>query len=204
MPDDKPAIGGIAGAVLAYVDRPWKVAAVVVLAIVGVVGAAVYEQRDELVEAWLTPAAAELDTAAVPAALEKLDDESGADLVQIWAVDLSANSQRFVAARRRDGQRPVIPTPRRLPVIVTTSDLSALVSVLAGHPSCVDLEGRDSPIARRLADRGMVRGCAVPIPPSSEAFVGVIYLAWHTAPDTGTESVAVAAAREIAGKLVSR
>jgi hypothetical protein len=32
----------------------------------------------------------------------------------------------------------------------------------------------------------------------------VIYLAWHTAPDTGTESVAVAAAREIAGKLVSR
>jgi hypothetical protein len=41
----------------------------------------------------------------------------------------------------------------------------------------------------------------VPIPPGPEAFVGIIYMAWVTAPEASVEDVAVQAAREIAAKL---
>jgi hypothetical protein len=203
MPDDRPS--GVLSQVLAYADKPWRVAAIVVLFLVGGAGWLIYEQRQELIEAWLTPDASTLDADAVPAALDRLVEETGADLVQIWAVDLSANSQRFIAARRRDGERPVIPEPRRLPVIVRATDLQALVDVINGHPACVDVTtAAPSPVAQRLAQRGMTRGCAIPIPPSPELFVGVIYITWLSSPDRGAEEVALVAAREVAGKLVRR
>ena len=205
QPPPKYGASGLLGQVLGYVDRPWKVVAVVALFIVGGAGWVIYEQRDELIEAWLTPSAATLKTDAVPAALERLVEDSGADLVQIWSMDLSVNSQRFIAARRKDGERAVIPEPRRLPVIVRASDLQVLVDVINGHPACADITlAAPSPVVHRLAERGMHRGCAIPIPPSPEAFVGVIYLTWLKAPDKGTEEGAVGAAREIARTLATR
>jgi hypothetical protein len=202
---DPKTPAGLLGQVLAYVDRPWRLVAIVVLFVVGGVGWVAYEQREEIVEAWLTPSAATLKTDDVPAALERLIADSDADLVQIWSVDLSANSQRFVGARRHDGERPVIPEPRRLPVIVRATDLQVLVDVINGHPACADVTlAAPSPVIHRLAERGMVRACAVPIPPSPDAFVGVIYMTWQKAPDKGAEEVSLVAAREIAGTLVSR
>jgi hypothetical protein len=200
-----PGAAGYISQILQFVDSPFKLAAVIVLFVVGGLGWVAYDKRDQLLESWLTPSAASLDTAAVPAALEKLIAESGADLVQIWSVDLSVNSQRFVAARRKDGERPVIPEPRRLPAVVKATDLKVLADVIAGHPTCVDIFSTSpSPVAHRLAERGNKRACAVPIPPSPDAFLGIIYLAWQTPPDAGAEDVAVSAAREIAGKLVTR
>jgi hypothetical protein len=196
---------GLLGQVLAFIDKPWKAAVVVVLFLVGGAGWAIYEKRDELFESWLTPDAATLKTDAVPAALDKLIEDTGADLVQVWSVDLSANSQRFIAARRKDGERPVIPEPRRLPVIVRTSDLQVIADVIAGHPACADVTlAAPSPVVHRLAERGMQRACAIPVPPSPDAFVGVIYVTWLKAPDRGAEEGALGAAREIAATLVRR
>jgi len=205
--DKTPPPSGIAGIlaqVFAYIDTPWKAAAVVLLFLVGGAGWVLYEKRDTLVEAWMTPDQPELRTALVPEALEKLAEATDADLVQIWSIDLAANSQQFIAARRRDGERPVIPSPRRLPVITTASSAKALVDVLNGYPVCVELTAMGTPLAERLAQRGMRRGCAVPIPPSAESFVGIVYIAWLNPPDQRAEDVAVGAARDVARTLATR
>jgi hypothetical protein len=201
-----PGVAGFIGQVLSFIDRPWKAVAVGALAVLGIAIWIVYQKHDEIIEAWLTPSDLTLRTDAVPAALDKLVAETGADLVQIWSVDLSANSQRFIAARRKDGERPVIPEPRRLPVIVRTSDLRVLVDVLNGHPACADITAAvSSPVVHRLAERGMSRACATPIPPTPEAFVGVIYLSWFKKPtEPDIELNAIGAAREIASTLVNR
>jgi hypothetical protein len=196
---------GVFSSILAFIgDAPWKALFIVVLLVICGVGWVAYEKRDEIVEAWLTPSAPKLKTDLIPEAMTKLSTETSADIVQIWAVDLASNSQWFLAARRHDGERPVIPAPRRLPIIVHTSDVRALIDVLEGHPTCVDLEKTGSPLARRLADRGMKRGCAIPIPPNPESFLGVIYLSWATPLDESAENVAVGAAREVANTLVTR
>jgi hypothetical protein len=196
-------ISDLVHSLFAYIDKPWKAVVVIALVLIGGFGFAAYERRSEIFEAWLTPSTPELKTDEIPDALNKLTTETDADLVQVWAVDLGANSQWFVAARRHDGERPVIPSPRRLPILVHVSDVKALINVMEGHPTCVDLEKTGSPLARRLADRGMKRGCAIPIPPNPESFVGVIYLAWAKAPNASDENVAVGAAREISKKLAT-
>lgn len=204
MAEDRPGgLSGLLAQLLGYIDRPWKALVIGLLFIVGGVGWALYEKRDELFESWMTPSAPTLKVADVPAALDSLASEADADLVQIWAVDLASNTQRFIAARRRDGERPVIPSPRSLPIIVHISDAKALVDVLNGTPVCVEITAQGTPFARRLADRGMKRGCAIPVPPSPDSFVGVIYLAWATRPEGGAEEVAVRVAREVAGKLAT-
>jgi hypothetical protein len=197
------ALLGLVDRLLAFMSVPWKAVTVVVLLIVCGGGFILYEQRDELLEAWLTPSAPELRTAAVPEALAELAESTDAELVQIWAVDLSSNSQRFLAARRHDGERPVIPSPRRLPIIDHASDVRKLVEILDGKPTCVDLGPEGTPVARRLYERGMRRGCAIPIPPTAESFVAVIYLSWPKATDASNENVAVGAAREVAKLLAT-
>jgi hypothetical protein len=201
MADDR---SGLIGQVLGYIDKPWKAAVIVLLLVVGGAGYALYEKRDVILEAWLTPSAAGLKTDDIPDALEKLSADTGADLVQIWSVDLPSNSQTFIAARRSNGERPVIPNPRRLPVIVTVSDVQTLVDVMAGHPVCLPVTEHGSPLARRLAARGMKWGCAIPIPPSPDSFVGVIYLAWQERPEQSISDLAVGVARQIAGTLATR
>ena len=169
MSENDPPAGGVAGIVdriLRFMDRPWKAVAVVVLLILCGAGWIIYDKRDTLFEVWLTPDTPELKKSEVPLALDRLASETNADLVQIWAVDLPSNSQWFLGARRHDGERPVVPAPRRLPIIDHTSDISRLVDVLDGRPTCVDLEKTGTPVARRLAERGMHRGCAIPIPHS--------------------------------------
>jgi hypothetical protein len=203
QPASAGLLSDLIGRVLSYANTPTKAAILIALFLIGGFGWAAYEKRDILFESWLTPSTPELKTAEIPGALEKLATETDADLVQIWAVDLSSNSQWFMAARRHDGERPVIPSPRRLPIIVGASDIRALIDVLEGHPYCIDLEKTGSPLARRLADRGMKRGCAIPIPPNPESFVGVIYLAWSIPTDASSENVAIGAAREIARKLAT-
>jgi hypothetical protein len=133
-----------------------------------------------------------------------LSADTNADLVQIWEVDLPSNSQTFIAARLHNGERPVIPNPRRLPVFVTMSDIKVLVDVMAGHPICIEVTEHGSPLARRLAGRNMKWGCAIPIPPSPDSFVGVIYLAWQERPEASAEDVAVGTARQIAFTLTGR
>lgn len=188
----------------AFIDKPWKAVVVAALFLVFGAGWVAYEKRDAIIESWLTPSTPFLRTALISDALNLLATETSADLLQVWEIDLPTNTQRFFAARRRDGERPVIPTPRRLPIITTVSSAKAIVDVLEGHPICVDLSEMGSPLAERLAQRGMKRGCAVPIPPSSEAFVGVIYLAWSVPPDERSENVAVTAARDVARTLATR
>ena len=197
MADSNNSKSGIIGQVLTYIDKPWK-------AFVGGVGWAMYQKREEIIEAILTPSAVGLKTSDVPASLDFLAGETGADLLQVWSVDMSSNSQTFVAARRKDKERAVIPTPRRLPIIVTFSDARALVDILEGHPVCLDLSPTGSPLARRLAERGMKFGCAIPIPPNPSDFVGVIYLAWEEKPDESVSSVAIGSAKDVSRKLITR
>jgi len=196
-------ISSILSQILGFIgDKPWKAIVVILAIALGAVGWVLYEKRDELIEAWLTPSTPELKVAEIPTVLETLAAESGADVAQVWSVDLPSNSQHFIAARRADGQRPVIPNPRRLPVFSSVSDVRGLIDVLDGQPACVMLSLTGSPLARRLAERGMVRGCAIPISPNRSSFLGVIYLAWEKKPlDEDHEKLAVGIARDAAAKL---
>jgi uncharacterized membrane protein len=205
-PAQPPPSGGITGLLdraLAFAaGGPWKAVFIIALIIVGGGGYIVYEKRNELLESWLTPSTPQLvETADIVLEIEKLIAENDIDLVQIWKV--VGSNQQFVAARRKDGERPVIPEPRILPIMDRESDPKVVASVLAGYPWCLDLTTAGTPLARRLADRNYNRGCAVAIPPDGGQVLGVMYLVWHDARDESAENVAKGAAREVARNLAT-
>lgn len=188
--------------VLAYVDRPWKLFAVLAMFVVGGTGLVLYERRELIIEAWLTPTERTLRAKDAPEATEKLVAESSVDLAQVWEVSLPLNQQSFLVARASHGDRPTIPAPRVLPAIVAKSDMAALLAIMNGSPVCVDATPeRASPVVRRLYERGMRRVCGIPIPPSSENLIGIIYLAWATPPEAQAEEDAVSRARQAARDL---
>jgi hypothetical protein len=195
---------GIVDRILSYASTPWKAATIILSVLIGGIGLIVYENREDIVEEFLTPSHPVLKTENVPEALDKLAADSGADLVQLWSVDLGTNSQTFIAARRRDEGVPVVPTPRRLPIIVEVTDIAALTRILEGNPACIELAAIGSPLVKRLAERGMKHGCAIPIPPSAQHFIGIIYLAWLTTPDADAEKLAIRTARATAADLIAR
>ena len=67
MSDQPPqgTIAGIIDRVLKFIDKPWKAATIVILFIVIGGGWIVYEKRDELFEAWLTPTSARAEAPAI-------------------------------------------------------------------------------------------------------------------------------------------
>jgi hypothetical protein len=159
---------GLVAQILAFASTPTKAAILIVLALVLGAGWALYQKRDEIIDHILranSDAIPELRLDAIPAALAALTRDTGADLVQVWSVDLYANSQWFIAAKRHDAMPPVIPAPRRLPIIVRSTDVNALINILEGHPTCFDLADTGSPIASRLAELGLRRACARTLDP---------------------------------------
>jgi len=187
--------------ILAYVDRPWKVGAVIILGLFGVVGWITYEKRDMVIRELIEKTYIELNLEMVDVSLDKLSDDTSADLVHIWAVNLSINSKRFLGGRRKDKKEVVVPNPRRIPAVTPQSDMLVLFNNIIGYSTCVDVEGRDSVLIKMFRGWEMVRVCSVPIPSSPEALVGVIYLAWKVKPDEGLEDVAISAAREMSIRL---
>jgi uncharacterized membrane protein len=188
---------------LGYMDRPWKVVAVVVLLILFGVGFGLWEARHEIIPRLFKggPVALKSD---VSGELDDIIAHTSADLVVVWAVDPANNTMRLIDARQRGGGAWVF-TPRRLPAIEAGSVADAIAKLNRGVTVCVDPAQRSTALQRRLAADGIRWDCATPVPPShAEPLIGVLYLGWKTVPDAAAEDAALAAAGDAAEHMVMR
>jgi hypothetical protein len=194
--------------VLGYMDRPWKVAAVAILAILAGAGWLIWTERARLAEAFLPPArhapvlAPADELAAAALLMVRVDDTA---LALIWAFDIQGNAARFLVGVNRDGTawRPAdLRLPDRLPIVNEATESQALVKVLRGNPVCADTSPGRALLFERLAEAGIKRLCVVPVPPVGGQVLAVILIGWRELPDNRIEAAAVDAAAEIAATLV--
>ena len=86
------------GRILAYMDKPWKVAAIAGLGILAGAGWFIWDQKDKVAEHFLTGQheASHLKSretlAALLAQLVAFDDTA---LAMVWAIDIRSNALRF-------------------------------------------------------------------------------------------------------------
>jgi hypothetical protein len=200
----------IIGRILGYMDRPWKVAAIAGLAILCGLGWLIWDQRERVAERFLPaqhqpPHLKSRETVA--AALADLAALDSTALVTLWAVDIRANSVRFVAASAHD-HSPWSPEthnlPDRLPAMIDTTSAANFVAVLRGESQCLDTVRTVGLLATELLAEGLLRVCIVPVPPAYGKVLGVLILAWRQPSPPGIEDAAVAAAAEAAIGMVSR
>jgi hypothetical protein len=114
MPQEIP--GGVVDKVLGYADRPWRVIAVILAALILGAGYAVWEQRATIAQyvlkSYVTPT---LQRDRLTAIAEKLLADTGADLIVLSKVEFEANLFQNVAGRLA-GDPGWHPAARPLPI----------------------------------------------------------------------------------------
>jgi hypothetical protein len=197
-----PSLGTVEK-ILAFVDRPWKIAAVVILAVTGIVGFTLWEKRAEIAEtvlqAWVTP---QLRADRFVKLAGPLLDYTGADLAVLAEVGIRKNLLRNIDGLRRDipGWRPM-PNPR--PLFGAIRDPARLVGLLEGRSVCHDVDPQDGEEERAEAALGIRRRCYIAVPPVLDALVGILAIGWREPPSAEQEAGAVSLLYQAATQLAS-
>lgn len=198
-------VGALVDKLLAYIDRPWRAIFVLALILVGGIGYTVYENRSDLLRVLVAhgppaPVSLRSDLGAV---LTSLLITTSADAIGIWAVDLGANRADLnLAQRRNDGAWPA---PEHLQWVTEYTDWTVKTKLFNGEEACGEPAALGGVLASYLATDGMIYACYVPEPPSrSEPTIGVVVLAWRTAPDARDVRRAVAAVQAQTEKIIMR
>jgi len=176
---------GVVDKILNYADRPWRVIAVIVLALAGAGGYALWEQRAtiaaKILEDTVVP---RLEPQRFPQIAQQLLAGTHADLVMVQRIDLAVGQLVNIDGRLAGDQswRPP-PEPRSVFDAVTTAEAMALI---AGHVVCSDVPTEND--HRTAVELGMKRWCRVTVPPVPDvAVVGGLMIAWKTAPRAAAE-----------------
>jgi len=198
----------LVGRILGYMDRPWKDAAIALLAIMAGAGWLIWSERERLFAAYLPKPHHGMvlaSTVELTAAAVHLVEINQAAMAQVWAFDIGGNAARFITGVNKDGTawRPGdLQLPNRLPVIVPGGDEVALIEILSGNPVCADLAANPGLLFERLAKAGIRRICVIPIPPTNGRVLALFLVGWLELPDKRLQAAAVGSAVELAGTLV--
>jgi len=180
-PEDGPTIPPLntVDKILKFVDKPWKIVAVVIFVILGIAGWTVWENRGELFQrtfrAWVKPQMKpELFT---PKFAQQLLDGTHADILVLSEISLSRNLIQNIDGFKRDtaGWRP---QSNARPLFYAARDPQFLTNLLEGRPICYALIAGNEEEKALLA-LGMKRRCVIAVPPVLGELVGGLGLAWR-------------------------
>jgi hypothetical protein len=189
--------------VFAFVDKPWKIAAVVMLATTGLITFTLWEVRATLMEAvvhqWIKP---RLERARFTREIAtQILNDTKADIIQLAEISLSNNLIRNIAAFRRDVPNWHPQTNPR-PIFYANRDPQFVIDLIEGKPICQNLpDGNEDETT--LAALGMRRRCFIAVPPVLGLLVGGVMLAWREPLSAEAEAGAARELYQIATELAS-
>lgn len=174
-----PSSANLVDHLLAYVDKPWKVAAVILLGLFGLLGYIIFLQRATIAEVIL-------HGYVKPALKIETFDKDALGLLASWHADrvtllsarIESNTATVVASFSPRGADLRLQSPDRAMIRETTSP-ALIIKFIEGAVICFDISP-DSPVLERReeADEGLKRGCVVAVPPVLDVLTGALYVAW--------------------------
>jgi len=169
--------------ILAYVDSPFKLFAVILMAILVFGAWAFYENKELIVgtykESQKLPSIAEDRVDDVAAHLFKTTD---ATVVTIFKVNPLFGTRIQYRAYTKTGRDK---TNDGLDVGLFTSNQSNnqdVVALMAGDIPCGSYKAAQSEIGLWYIEKGMTFGCRISVPPDPSRFIGQITVGWDNPP----------------------
>ena len=169
--------------ILAYVDSPFKLFAVILMAILVFGAWAFYENKELIVgtykESQKLPSIAEDRVDDVAAHLFKTTD---ATVVTIFKVNPLFGTRIQYRAYTKTGRDK---TNDGLDVGLFTSNQANnqdVVSLMAGDIPCGSYKAAQSEIGLWYIEKGMTFGCRISVPPDPSRFIGQITVGWDNPP----------------------
>lgn len=169
--------------VLAYVDSPFKLFALILMAVLAFGGYMVYEHRDLIVgtykEHQKLPQIAEGRVDDVATHLFK---HTNAQVVAIFKVNPLIGTRVLYRAYSKEGRDKNI---EGLDVGLFTSNASNnkdVVALMANEIPCGEYKSAQSEVGLWYIEKGMTFGCRISVPPDHSRFIGQITVGWAEQP----------------------
>jgi hypothetical protein len=198
--DEKPA--DVLSKVLSYVDSPFKLFALVLMAVFAFSGYFIWQNQAFLFEAYKEnkklPAIAEDRAEDVAAHLFK---NTNATVVAIFKVNPLFGTRILYRAYTREGRER---THEGLDVGLFTQSSANnrdVVALMANEIPCSEYNVPQSEIGLWYIDKGVKFGCRVSVPPEQGRFVGQITVGWDKEPKDLTKAMGML---QIASNMLSK
>ncbi len=181
MSDEKSST--VLDKVLGYVDSPFKLFAIILMAVIAFVGYAIWQNQEFILGAYKEHK--KLPTIAedrVEDAAAHLFKNTGAAVVAIFKVNPVFGTRVLYRAYTRDGRDK---THEGLDVGLFTGNSSNnadVVTLMAGEIPCGHYKTAQSEIGLWYIEQGMTYGCRISVPPEQGKFIGQITVGWKEEP----------------------
>ena len=169
--------------VLAYVDSPFKLFALILMGVLAFGGWMLYDNKDLIVgtykEHQRMPQIAE---GRVDDAATHLFKHTGAQVVAIFKVNPITNSRVLFRAYTKEGRDK---TMEGLDVGLFSGNANNnkdVVAMMANEIPCGEYKTAQSEVGLWYIEKGMTFGCRVSVPPEHDRFIGQITVGWATTP----------------------
>jgi len=169
--------------ILTYVDSPFKLVALIIMAVLAFMGFLIYKNLDLIVgtykEQQRLPTLAEN---RLEDAVTHLFKHTQAEVVAIFKVDPILGSRVLYRAYTREGRDK---TKEGIDVGLFTANAANnrdVVALMAGEVPCVEYLSAQSEVGLWYIEKGMRYGCRISVPPEPGKFIGQITVGWKDTP----------------------
>jgi len=169
--------------VLAYVDSPFKLFALILMAVLAFGGWMLYDNKDLIVGTYKEhQKLPDIVEDRVEDAVAHLFKTTGATTVAVFKVNPLLGTRVQYRAYTKEGRDK---TNDGLDVGLFTANQANnqdVVNLMAGTTPCGEYKAAQSEIGLWYIEKGMRFGCRISIPPEPSRFVGQITVGWATPP----------------------
>jgi hypothetical protein len=169
--------------VLAYVDSPFKLFALILMAVLAFVGYFIYDNRELIVgtykEHQKLPQIAEGRVDDVATHLFK---HTGAQVVAVFKVNPITNSRVLFRAYTKEGRDKTMEGLDIGLFSANANNNKDVVAMMANEIPCGEYKTAQSEVGLWYIEKGMTYGCRTSVPPEQERFIGQITVGWAIPP----------------------
>lgn len=188
--------------VLKYIDSPFKLAVVVLLAALGFGGWFAWSNQEIFIGAYMRQLELpKLNSSRFDDAARLLSKSTGADLVVIMSVNSMLNTRTVDRMYLKDGTRAKEFDDKKIPLFSRSeANNRDVVSLMASEIPCSDYKTPQSELGYFYISQGITYMCRISAPPTIDAFVGQISVGWKTKPAVDPSNFLIIAADMISKK----
>lgn len=171
--------------VLTYIDSPFKLLVVLLLAILGYVGYFVYVNQGLLINVYMkNKELPKLDEERFDIAASMLFRETKAEIVSIFAVDPILNKRVLVRAYAKDGGRQKLLEGSNVGLFSNNHENNSdVIRLMGGEIPCGAYTRPQSEAGLWYIHQGVRFTCRVSVPPDISQFIGQVTVGWLAEPD---------------------
>jgi hypothetical protein len=178
---DKPE--SVIDKVLTYVDSPFKLFAIILMAVLAFSGYFLWQNQEFMRDAYKeSKKLPEINTSRADDASSMLLKKTGATVVAVFKVNPLFNSRVLYRAYTKDGRDKTIEDIDVGLFSQNSSNNSDVVRLMTNEIPCGEYRYAQSEVGLWYLEKGVGFTCRVSVPPDSHRFVGQVTVGWAEAP----------------------